>query len=70
LDHGADPNLDVIAEGETPADDASAAAAMVAPWAEAGSTWWLETRWEEPHHSAERMGEVRARIAAGPPSSA
>ena len=59
-EHGARSDLDVIAEGETPRDDPR-------PWEEAGCTWWLETRWEMPHHSDERMAEIRNRIAAGPP---
>jgi alkanesulfonate monooxygenase SsuD/methylene tetrahydromethanopterin reductase-like flavin-dependent oxidoreductase (luciferase family) len=66
-EHGARPDLDVIAEGETPGDDAAAAAA-VTPWAAAGCTWWLETRWEMPHDGPERMQEVRHRLAAGPPA--
>ncbi len=66
--HGAGPDLDMVAEGETPADDPAAAAAQVAPWADAGCTWWLETRWEMPHDSPERMREIAERIAAGPPS--
>jgi alkanesulfonate monooxygenase SsuD/methylene tetrahydromethanopterin reductase-like flavin-dependent oxidoreductase (luciferase family) len=57
---GASPALDVIAEGETPGGDPGA-------WAEAGCTWWLETRWEMPHNSPERMTEIRSRILAGPP---
>jgi alkanesulfonate monooxygenase SsuD/methylene tetrahydromethanopterin reductase-like flavin-dependent oxidoreductase (luciferase family) len=65
--HGAPPTLDILAEGETPTDDPSQAAALVAPWADAGCTWWMETRWELPHHSPDRLTEVRARIAAGPP---
>jgi alkanesulfonate monooxygenase SsuD/methylene tetrahydromethanopterin reductase-like flavin-dependent oxidoreductase (luciferase family) len=60
LAHGADPEIDVTAEGQTPGGDPAA-------WAEAGCTWWLETRWEMPHHVPERMQEVRERIAAGPP---
>jgi hypothetical protein len=67
IDNGA-PAIDVIAEGETPAGDPEAVRAMVVPWAEAGCTWWLETRWEMPHHTAERMTQVRERIAAGPSS--
>jgi len=67
-ERGARPDLDVIAEGETPADDPAAARALVAPWAEAGCTWWLETRWEMPHHTEERMLEITRRLAAGPPS--
>ncbi len=64
---GASADLDMVAEGETPADDPAAAAARVTPWAEAGCTWWLETRWEMPHDSPERMSEIRGRLTAGPP---
>jgi hypothetical protein len=60
------PGQAVIVDGETPPDPA-AAAEIVRPWAEAGCTWWLESRWDMPHHSPERMAEIRARIAAGPP---
>jgi alkanesulfonate monooxygenase SsuD/methylene tetrahydromethanopterin reductase-like flavin-dependent oxidoreductase (luciferase family) len=67
-ERGARPDLDVIAEGETPADDAAAATATVKPWAEAGATWWLETRWEMPHHSEDRMSQIQERIVAGPPT--
>jgi alkanesulfonate monooxygenase SsuD/methylene tetrahydromethanopterin reductase-like flavin-dependent oxidoreductase (luciferase family) len=66
-DRGASPDLDVIAEGETPAGDPSAAEALVSPWSDAGCTWWLETRWEMPHNSPERMRDVQRRLAAGPP---
>lgn len=69
-EHGAGPGFDMVAEGETPAGDPAAAAAAVAPWADAGCTWWLETRWEMPHDSAERMAQVRERLTAGPPSAA
>lgn len=62
--------IDMVAEGETPADDPAAAGAQVAGWAEAGCTWWLETRWEMPHGADERMREVRERLAAGPPGPA
>jgi alkanesulfonate monooxygenase SsuD/methylene tetrahydromethanopterin reductase-like flavin-dependent oxidoreductase (luciferase family) len=60
-EHGARADIDVVAEGETPADDPQAAADRVAPWAEAGATWWLETRWSS-------SDDVDARIAAGPPN--
>jgi alkanesulfonate monooxygenase SsuD/methylene tetrahydromethanopterin reductase-like flavin-dependent oxidoreductase (luciferase family) len=66
-DHEAKPGFDIVADGETPAQDRAAAAAAVGPWADAGCTWWLETRWEMPHDSAERMSQVRERLAAGPP---
>ena len=67
LEHGAGTGFDMVAEGETPARDPAVAAAAVGPWAEAGCTWWLETRWEMPHDSAERMAQVRERLTAGPP---
>lgn len=67
-EHGAGPDFDLVAEGETPDDDPAAARAGVAPWAEAGCTWWLETRWEMPHDAPDRMVQVRKRIAAGPPT--
>lgn len=69
LDERADRPIDLISEGESPGDDPTAAAQVVRPWAEAGATWWLETRWEMPHHSEERMAEISRRIAAGPPAS-
>jgi alkanesulfonate monooxygenase SsuD/methylene tetrahydromethanopterin reductase-like flavin-dependent oxidoreductase (luciferase family) len=68
-ENGAAPGMDMVADGETPADDAGAATAVVSPWAEAGCTWWLETRWELPHDSAERMADIRGRLAAGPPTT-
>jgi hypothetical protein len=58
----------VIAQGETPADDAKAAAGQVAPWAEAGCTWWMETRWGVAGDAAGRDQKVRERLTAGPPS--
>jgi alkanesulfonate monooxygenase SsuD/methylene tetrahydromethanopterin reductase-like flavin-dependent oxidoreductase (luciferase family) len=54
--------FDIITEGVSPADDAPAARAQVAPFAEAGATWWIESRWE-----GETAETLRARIVAGPP---
>lgn len=54
---------DIVAEGETPGDDRDRAAAIVRPIAEAGATWWMETRWFG-HNGPE---EIRARIRQGPP---
>jgi alkanesulfonate monooxygenase SsuD/methylene tetrahydromethanopterin reductase-like flavin-dependent oxidoreductase (luciferase family) len=65
-EHGR-PDLDVIAEGETPPSNPSDALEVIASWERAGCTWWLETRWEMPHHSEERLDQVRERLAAGPP---
>jgi alkanesulfonate monooxygenase SsuD/methylene tetrahydromethanopterin reductase-like flavin-dependent oxidoreductase (luciferase family) len=54
--------FEIVVEGTTPADDASAAAATVRPWADAGATWWLESDW-----SNWEVGPMRRRIEAGPP---
>lgn len=54
--------FDIIAEGVSPADDAAAARAQVSPFAEAGATWWIESRWQ-----GETADSLRARIVAGPP---
>jgi len=66
-ENGTRPDLDVVAEGQTPADPREAWA-TVAPWADAGCTWWMESNWEMPHHSAERMEEVRRRLMSGRPT--
>ena len=57
--NGMADGFDVISEGETPRDDPK-------PWADAGCTWWLETRWsgfDDAHPDA-----TRERIVAGPPT--
>jgi alkanesulfonate monooxygenase SsuD/methylene tetrahydromethanopterin reductase-like flavin-dependent oxidoreductase (luciferase family) len=59
-ERGAPADLDVITEGETPADDPVAGQAAVALWEGAGATWWMETRWSG-------AGQIGERIAAGPP---
>lgn len=64
---GVHSGFDMVMEGETPADDPDRAGAIVAPWAAAGCTWWLDARWAMPHESAERMRQVRERLEAGPP---
>jgi hypothetical protein len=67
-ENGARPDVEVISEGET-SSDSTAGRDVVQQWADAGCTWWLETRWEMPHHSPQRLQEIRSRIVAGPPSS-
>jgi hypothetical protein len=62
-------DLDVAIDGETPTGDRAAATAHVRPWADAGATWWLETRWAMPHHGDERMLEIQDRLRSGPPAS-
>jgi alkanesulfonate monooxygenase SsuD/methylene tetrahydromethanopterin reductase-like flavin-dependent oxidoreductase (luciferase family) len=69
-ENGARADLDVIADGETPADDSGAAAADTGAWARAGCTWWLETRWGVEDDLAERISAMRERLEAGPPRRA
>ncbi len=57
-----DAAFDIIWEGETPGDDRKRAAVMLRPYAEAGLTWWMESRW-----SATSVETVRERIRQGPP---
>lgn len=54
---------DVIAQGSTPAGDPSAARAAVAPYADAGATWWIEADWETS------LDGLRSRVEAGPPGT-
>ncbi len=58
--------FDIVVEGVTPADDPARAADIVAPWADAGATWWIEALWTAPS-GAEGVALIRDRIAAGPP---
>jgi alkanesulfonate monooxygenase SsuD/methylene tetrahydromethanopterin reductase-like flavin-dependent oxidoreductase (luciferase family) len=65
--HDAPAGMDVVLDGETPADDPAAAATQVKAWAEAGLTWWLESRWGMPDTQQERIRAMTERLAAGPP---
>lgn len=58
--------FDVVWEGTTPADDPGAAAAVVAPWAQAGATWWLEADWSAGQGDA-ALARFATRLRAGPP---
>lgn len=62
-------HFDIVVEGKTPGDDASAAADQVLPWADAGATWWIEADWDIPANPlAEPVIEkLRKRIRQGPP---
>jgi alkanesulfonate monooxygenase SsuD/methylene tetrahydromethanopterin reductase-like flavin-dependent oxidoreductase (luciferase family) len=68
-EHGALDRMDVVLDGETPADDATAATAQVRAWADAGLTWWLESRWGMPDTQEQRIKQMTERLAAGPPRS-
>ena len=54
--------FDIVMEGETPGDNHEQAVAIVRPYADAGATWWMESRW-----SAASSDVVRTRIRQGPP---
>jgi alkanesulfonate monooxygenase SsuD/methylene tetrahydromethanopterin reductase-like flavin-dependent oxidoreductase (luciferase family) len=58
-----DAPFDIVLEGQVEASDANAVRETVAPLAEAGATWWIESRWEE-HETPESLLE---RIRQGPP---
>jgi alkanesulfonate monooxygenase SsuD/methylene tetrahydromethanopterin reductase-like flavin-dependent oxidoreductase (luciferase family) len=68
-EHEAPHGLDVVIDGETAADDPAAAAAQVAAWADAGTTWWVESRWGMPDTQAMRIKAMSERLAARPPRS-
>jgi len=57
-----DGPFDLIVSGTTQGDDPDAAGPVDA-LADAGATWWLEEKWEEPND----VDVVRARIRQGPP---
>jgi alkanesulfonate monooxygenase SsuD/methylene tetrahydromethanopterin reductase-like flavin-dependent oxidoreductase (luciferase family) len=66
VDERRGPDFDLIWEGaQTPGDDPDQAAEIVAPWAEAGATWWIESRWQLQSPGA--LDQVRERIQQGPP---
>ena len=54
--------FDIVQEGETPGEDRERAREIVRPYAEAGVTWWTESRWSFPP-----IEELRRRIQQGPP---
>ena len=58
-----DRRFDIALEGATPVGDLQAGVDKVEPLAEAGATWWIESRWDE----ANDPDAIRARIAQGPP---
>lgn len=58
-----DAPFDVVCSGQTHGAERRADAALVAPFEEAGATWWVEyrTSWETP------LDELLARVRKGPP---
>lgn len=55
-------SFDVVLQGRLP-DDAAAAAEHLRPYAQAGATWWVESRWQEQ----DTPDALLARIRQGPP---
>lgn len=56
-------NFDIVVEGETPGQERRAAADQVAPWEDAGATWWIEAMW----NAMDRPENVHRRVLQGPP---
>jgi alkanesulfonate monooxygenase SsuD/methylene tetrahydromethanopterin reductase-like flavin-dependent oxidoreductase (luciferase family) len=60
--------FDVVVSGESPGDEPSTAQGLVAAYAAAGATWWLESL--NPERSSGDVWsfeQLRARVLAGPP---
>jgi alkanesulfonate monooxygenase SsuD/methylene tetrahydromethanopterin reductase-like flavin-dependent oxidoreductase (luciferase family) len=55
--------FDIVVEGVTSGSDHAADRAMLEPMAEAGATWFIESRWE----ADQSVDTVRERIGRGPP---
>ena len=58
-----DAPFDVVIEGTSPANDTTWVDGTLRPLAEAGATWWIESRWEAPNDPATLLERVRQ----GPP---
>jgi alkanesulfonate monooxygenase SsuD/methylene tetrahydromethanopterin reductase-like flavin-dependent oxidoreductase (luciferase family) len=59
--------FDIIVEGVTTGDAPATDRATLAPWAEAGATWWLESMWTAPQ-GVDHGEAVRRRVQQGPPA--
>jgi hypothetical protein len=68
LRSGGHDALDVVVEGHTSRDPARAVA-KVAPYADAGATWWLESIWGLLDTVDQPLGRMLERIRLGPPRS-
>jgi hypothetical protein len=55
--------FEVVLEGVSPGNDPAWEASILQPLADAGATWWIESRWEPPNDVA----TLRERIRQGPP---
>lgn len=58
--------FDVVAVGETPIGDPERTAAVIAAYAEAGATWWLESIAPDRADGVQSFEQLRKRVLAGP----
>ncbi|MGI8700052.1 MAG: LLM class flavin-dependent oxidoreductase [Nocardioidaceae bacterium] len=58
---------DVVLEADSTGEFVQREPAEPGAWADAGATWWVESWWSL-ERSAAGAGELRRRVAAGPPS--
>lgn len=59
----ADGPFEIVLEGRTSGTDQDANRAQLEPLADAGATWWIESRWEP----TDTPGSLLERIRQGPP---
>ncbi|MBN1875967.1 MAG: TIGR03619 family F420-dependent LLM class oxidoreductase [Anaerolineae bacterium] len=66
-----DAPFDIVCTGVTPGDDPAQAAAILAPYRDAGVTWWLEGiapyRWGQDLEGDWPCERLRQRVLEGPP---
>ncbi len=62
-ERGKGDDFDIVWEGQTPGEDPATAASIVRPYAEAGATWWIESRWTPPNAPE----DLSRRVRQGPP---
>jgi hypothetical protein len=58
--------FDIVVEGNS-SRNGDKAARVIAPYAEAGATWWLDGVWSFLFDREHRLRRMRERIEAGPP---
>ena len=56
--------FDIVVEGVTPIDAPKQAPSIVAPFAQAGATWWIELMWDVPGGMDAVLTSHQARPAA------
>lgn len=54
---------EIVLEGVSPGDDPAWVESSLQPLADAGATWWIESRWEAPND----IETLRTRVLQGPP---